>query len=114
MTLINYLYGGTILHIDLNNGTIKKEPTRSYAKSFLGGRGINIKLFYDKISQGIDPLSPENVLVFGVGPLGGTTVSTGRTEVTAKSPESGFLGSTNFGGYFGAELKFSGYGTGGD
>jgi len=103
------LYAGTILKIDLSTGEIGREPTGSYAGSFLGGRGINIKLFWDHITPGVDALSPGNILVLGVGPLGGTTISGARTEVTAKSPETGFLGSTNFGGFFGSELKFAGY-----
>jgi aldehyde:ferredoxin oxidoreductase len=54
-------------------------------------------------------LGPDNALVVGVGPLGGTSISSGRTELTAKSPETGLLGSSNFGGSFGAEVKFAGY-----
>ena len=104
-----HLFAGTVLKVDLASGKIAKEPTGSYVDSFLGGRGINIKLFYDRITPGRDPLAPENVLVFGVGPLGGTAVSGARTEVTAKSPETGLLGSTNFGGYFASEMKFAGY-----
>jgi len=106
---MSHLYAGSVLKINLNSGVVSSEPTGAYTESFLGGRGINIKLFYDHISPGVDPLSPENVLVFGVGPLGGTSISSGRTEVTAKSPETGLLGSTNFGGFFGGELKFAGY-----
>jgi aldehyde:ferredoxin oxidoreductase len=49
------------------------------------------------------------VLIFGVGSLGGTTLSTGRFEVTAKSPLTGYLGSSDCGGFWGAELKFAGY-----
>jgi aldehyde:ferredoxin oxidoreductase len=105
---VSYLYGGTILLINLSEGTVARESTSSYAESFLGGRGINIKLLYDNIKPGVDPLGPDNVFVVGVGPLGGTTLSTGRTEFTAKSPESGLLGSSNFGGYFAGELKYAG------
>jgi aldehyde:ferredoxin oxidoreductase len=103
------LYAGTILKVDLSTGEVDKEPTGSYTASFLGGRGINIRLFWNYITPGVDALAPGNVLVLGVGPLGGATVSAARTEVTAKSPETGFLGSTNFGGFFGSELKFAGY-----
>ena len=106
---MSYLYAGMILKIDLSSGKISKEPTRSYSGSFLGGRGINIKLLCDTITPGVDPLEPDNVLVLGVGPLGGSCISAGRTEVTAKSPETGFLGSSNFGGFFAGELKYAGY-----
>lgn len=104
-----HLYGGNILLVDLDSKKITKEPTGKYTDAFLGGRGINIKLFVDRVEKGIDPLGPENVIVFGVGPLGGTTLSSGRTEVTAKSPETNFLGQSNFGGFWGGELKYAGY-----
>ena len=103
------LYGGAILRVDLSSGKITKTPTAEYADDFIGGRGINIKLLYDHNPPGVDSLSPENTLIFGVGPLGGTSIATGRTEVTARSPETGFLGSSNFGGFFGSEFKFAGY-----
>lgn len=106
---MSYLYAGEILKIDLGSGTITKEPTSLYSGSFLGGRGINIKLLLEHLSPGVDPLGPENVLIFGVGPLAGAFISAGRTEVTAKSPETGFLGSSNFGGFFASELKYAGY-----
>jgi len=103
------LYGGNILRIDLSKGKITKEPTAAYSGDFLGGRGINIKLLYDEVPPGLDPLDPASYLIFGVGPLCGTQVPASRVEVTAKSPETGFLASSNFGGSFGPELKFAGY-----
>ena len=106
---MTYLYGGTILLVNLSEGKVSKEPTTSYSGDFLGGRGINIKLLYDRVPPGTDPLDPASLLIFGVGPLCGTPVPASRTEVTAKSPETGFLGSSSFGGYFSPELKFAGY-----
>jgi aldehyde:ferredoxin oxidoreductase len=105
----SYLYAGEILKIDLETRAITKAPTSDYSDTFLGGRGINIKLLLEHLSHGVDPLGPDNVLVFGVGPLAGAFISAGRTEVTAKSPETGFLGSSNFGGFFASELKYAGY-----
>ena len=89
------LYAGNILKFDLSSGEVTRERTSVYSDAFLGGRGINIKLLYDNISRGTDALASGNVLVFGVGPLGGTSISTGRTEVTAKSPETGLLASAH-------------------
>jgi aldehyde:ferredoxin oxidoreductase len=103
------LYAGTILRVDLSEGKITREPTSSYAADFLGGRGINTKILYDEMPPEIKPLDPEARLIFGAGPLCGTPVSASRTEVTTKSPETGFLGSANFGGTFGPEFKFAGY-----
>ena len=106
---MTYMYGGNILWVNLSEGKISKEPTASYSGDFLGGRGINIKLLYDGVPPGLDPLAPASFIIFGVGPLCGTQVPASRVEVTAKSPETGFLGSSNFGGSFGPELKFAGY-----
>ena len=103
------MYGGNILFVDLTKARISKEPTASYSKDFLGSRGINVKILYDEIPPGTDPLDPDSPLIFGMGPLCGTPVPASRVEVTAKSPETGFLGSSNFGGFFGPELKFAGY-----
>ena len=107
--MIAYMYGGTILLVDLSKGKVSKEPTTSYSGDFLGGRGINIKILYDGVPPGTDPLDPASPLIFGVGPLCGTPVPASRVEVTAKSPETGFLGASNFGGFFGPELKYAGY-----
>jgi aldehyde:ferredoxin oxidoreductase len=104
-----HMYGGAILFINLDEGRISKEPTSSFSGAFLGGRGINIKLLFDGSTPETDPLNPSSLIIFGVGPLCGTPVSASRTEVTARSPETGFLGSSNFGGHFGPELKFAGY-----
>src|SRR3972149_9312535 len=83
MVMIPGLYAGTILKVDLSTGEIARLRTSSYADSFLGGRGINIKLFWDHITPGVDALSPGNILVLGVGPLGGTTISHASSETRA-------------------------------
>ena len=106
---MSHMRGGSILMVDLTSRKVSKEPTGPYTADFIGGVGINMKLLYDGTTAGVDPLSPNNVLTFGVGPLAGTQVPGGRTEVTSKSPENGFLGTSNFGGFFGPELKFAGY-----
>ena len=107
---MSYLYGGTILFVDLSERKISKEPTSSYTRLFLGGRGIDDKLFYDHISPGTDPLSPQNVIVFGAGPLSGTCMpSSGRLDIMSKSPMTFLWGNSNMGGYFSAELKYAGY-----
>jgi aldehyde:ferredoxin oxidoreductase len=77
---------------------------------FLGGRGINMYLLYNHLREGVDPFSPENPLIFGAGLLTGTHgIATARFNISAKSPESGNLGDSNSGGFFGPELRFAGY-----
>ena len=104
-------YGGAILRVNLTDGTTHRHPTEEdLVRSFLGGRGLNVKRLWDELPAHIDGLSPGNVLVFGVGPLVGTLFPGGaRFNVTAMSPQTGILGDSNAGGFFGPELKFAGY-----
>ena len=102
---------GTILRIDLKAGTIKKEPLNiKDAHDYVGARGLGTKYFCDETDPKVDPLSPENKLIFMTGPLTGTAAASGgRYEVVAKSPLTGTIGAANSGGYFGPELKYAGY-----
>ncbi len=78
--------------------------------NFLGGCGLNSYLLLENMDPSKDALSPENLLIFGVGPLVGTLMPTGnRTEVSAKSPLTGIFGSSNSGYLFGPELKYAGF-----
>ena len=107
---MTYLYGGTILKIDLTDKTIAKEPTSSYVNKYMGGRGINARLLYEEVGPEVKPLDPENVIVFGIGPLTGTLFpGTSRTDIMAKSPVTKLLGNANMGGDWAAEVKFAGY-----
>lgn len=103
-------YAGMILSVDLTNNQIEKIPLTEQLKTgFIGGQGINAKLVYDLVKPGIDPLSPENVLVFGAGVLCGTMMPTAaRACAMAKSPIHGFITISNS-GRIGAMMKFAGY-----
>jgi len=106
------MYGwmGIILRVDLTSGKIEKEPLSEYlGVNYVGGRGINTRILYDMIKPGIDPLGPENVLIFGTGPLTGTAIASGRFNVSAKSPLTNILADSNAGGHFSPELKYAGY-----
>ncbi|MEE9302131.1 MAG: aldehyde ferredoxin oxidoreductase family protein [Alphaproteobacteria bacterium] len=100
-----------ILRVDLNKGTVAKEPLNmEWAQQYLGQRGLATKYFYEEVDPKVDPLSPENKLILATGPLTGTTASTGgRYSVITKGPLTGAIACSNSGGYFGAELKFAGY-----
>jgi len=106
-----FSYGGSVLRVDLTDGACVHHPTEErLARSFLGGRGLNVKRLWDQLPAHTDALSPENVLIFGVGPLVGTLFPCGaRFNTTAMSPHTGILGDSNAGGFFGPELKFAGY-----
>lgn len=102
---------GTILRVNLTEGTIKKEPLNMQdANDYVGARGLGTKYYCNEVDPKIDPLSPENKLIFMTGPLTGTAAcSAGRYEVVSKSPLTGIIGAANSGGHFGPELKYAGY-----
>jgi aldehyde:ferredoxin oxidoreductase len=79
-------------------------------EKYLGGRGLGVKLLYDEIDPQVDPLSPDNKLIFVSGPLVGTGAVTGAScNVVTKSALSGTIACAKMRGHFGAELKFSGF-----
>jgi|GEM_PF-484143 len=106
---------GKILRVDLSNGKISTEETAKYL-DYTGGIGFGFKVVFDEAPLA-DPFSPDNRLVFAVGPLTGTLApSTGRSEVISISPhvyapqaKHPLVSRSGFGGYWGAELKFAGY-----
>lgn len=106
-----YGYTGKILRINLSGKTINTEELDlKTAQKFIGGRGLGTKMLIDEIDPNVDPLGPDNKLIFVTGPLTGTNTPTGgRYMVVTKSPLSGTVACSNSGGYWGAELKFAGF-----
>jgi aldehyde:ferredoxin oxidoreductase len=106
-----YGYAGRILKVDLSTGSIKTEKLdMDIAKKFLGGQGVNTRLLLDLLKPKLNPLSPENVIVFGAGPLCGTPApSAAKFSATTKFPENGAIGTANGCGRFGPMLKWAGY-----
>jgi len=104
-------YINKILRVNLSSGEISQEELDwEIAASFIGGRGYGAKVLYDDLKVGIDPLGPENKLIFMTGPLTGTPAPTsGRFSVSTKSPATGGIFDANSGGFFGVELKRAGF-----
>jgi len=102
---------GAVLRIDLSAGRVSREKTDlSLVRAFLGGRGLNMARLLQELPPRVDPLAPEAPLLIGVGPLVGTSFPGGaRFNITARSPQTGILGDSNAGGFFGPELKFAGF-----
>ncbi len=100
-----------ILRVNLTAGEITTEPLNmEWAQKYLGQRGLATKYLSEEMDPNVDPLSPENKMIFATGPLTGTCASTGgRYSVITKGPLTGAIACSNSGGYFGPELKFSGY-----
>jgi aldehyde:ferredoxin oxidoreductase len=104
-------YMGKLLRVNLSAGNVAEEELRGdWARRLIGGAGLATKYLYDEVPGGVDPLGPQNKLIFMTGPLTGTTsASAGRYSVVAKSPLTGIWGHGNSGGSFGPALKRSGY-----
>ena len=100
-----------ILRVDLTKGTCTAEPLNmEWAQDYLGQRGLATKYFCEEVDPKVDPLAPENKLIYATGPLTGTMASTGaRFSVITKGPLTGAIACSNSGGYFGAELRFAGW-----
>jgi aldehyde:ferredoxin oxidoreductase len=100
-----------ILYVSLSDMTHRAETIPpALLRDYLGGRGLGVKLLYDTLRPGIDPLSPENLLIFAVGPSTATSVPTaGRFVVVTKSPQTGTVFDSHSGGYFGPQLRRAGY-----
>ena len=106
-----YGWSGRVLRVDLSTGTIKKEDiNEEWARQYVGGRGLGARYLHEDLDPTVEPLSPENELIFATGPMTGTNASCGaRYMVITKSPLSGTITTSNSGGHWGPELKFAGY-----
>ncbi|MEM2885233.1 MAG: aldehyde ferredoxin oxidoreductase N-terminal domain-containing protein, partial [Thermoproteota archaeon] len=84
-------YAGKFLEIDLSTKSVKEERfPDELLRTYLGGRGLGVKILWDRLGSkwgSVDPLGPENLLLFLTGPLTGYFPG-GRTCVTGKSPQS--------------------------
>jgi aldehyde:ferredoxin oxidoreductase len=106
------MYGwvGKILRVDLSEGKITTEPTEAYVDDYIGGRGLGVRLIYENYKPGTDAFDPGNPLIFNMGPLTGTAMpGSGRVDVTALSPMSKLRAKSNFGAYWGPEMKYAGF-----
>ncbi len=102
---------GKILRVNLTKGTCTPEDLNAeWADQYLGQRGLASKYLAEETDPKVDPLSPDNKMIFATGPLTGTCASTGgRYSVITKGPLTGAIACSNSGGYWGAELKFAGW-----
>jgi aldehyde:ferredoxin oxidoreductase len=104
-------YEGKILDVNLSTGVVNATKIEEdVLRKFIGGSGLAAKLFFDRVSPDVDPLSDKNVLFLMAGPLSGTNFPTSSRLVAAfKSPQTGIWGQASAGGSFAAEMKKAGY-----
>ncbi len=102
---------GKILWIDLTKKEAKSVSyPEEWAREFIGGRGLAIRILWEYLPEGADPLGPDNLLILSVGPLTGLPLpSSGKLVVAAKSPLTGGYGDGNVGSLAALELRKSGH-----
>jgi aldehyde:ferredoxin oxidoreductase len=108
---IMFGWNGELLHVNLGKGkAVADKLDADMAKNFLGGRGFAVKILWDELKPGLDPLSPDNRLVFAAGPLTGFALpSSGKLAVAAKSPLTWGYGDGNIGTLAAVQMRKAGY-----
>ncbi|HNZ83570.1 MAG TPA: aldehyde ferredoxin oxidoreductase family protein [Sedimentibacter sp.] len=106
-----YGYAGTIAKINLTTGEISDYPLKEEDRIlYLGGKSLAAKIIYDSLKEKTEAFSEENLIVITTSPLTGTgSPSSSRFNVSAISPLTELLASSNCGGTFGLKLKSAGY-----
>jgi benzoyl-CoA reductase subunit BamB len=108
---MRYAETGYNLEIDLSRGNIERvETDPKLTELHLGGLGTNAKILWDRVPPETEPFSPDNLLIFGTGLLGGTPATgANRTIVSTYSPQTLLMGYSMMGGFWAPELKYAGY-----
>ena len=97
---------GRALRVDVTQGKITTEDTQEYVRGFIGGRGVNRRILFDELSPQVTWADDANLIIFGAGALVGTLAPGAcRTSVDSKNVFNNGVGSSNFGGHFGAGTK---------
>jgi aldehyde:ferredoxin oxidoreductase len=106
-----YGWHGKLLRINLTTRTTSVEDIDpQVCRDFIGGRGVAIHYLSKEVDPLVDPLSPENKLIFATGPLTATPAPTGnRYMVVTKSPLTGAVAHSNSGGEFPTWMKRTGF-----
>ncbi len=106
-------WAGEILWVDLSAGKITKVPTSDFEPlRYIGGVGLNTKIFWELGCPGVEAFHPDNPLIVSVGPLTGTSGPFSRAEVCGIAPQSyprDLFAYSGMGGKFPSELKYAGY-----
>ena len=108
---MRYADTGYNLEIDLSRGNIERvETDPKLTELHLGGLGTNAKILWDRVPPEVEPFSPDNLLIFSAGLLGGTPApGANRTMVSTISPQTNLMAYSMMGGFFAPELKHAGY-----
>jgi aldehyde:ferredoxin oxidoreductase len=111
-TSLRHGYTNQVLDIHLSTGLIAARPLDPKERDFfIGGRGLGLYLLHQQVTAKTTAYDQENPLIFSPGPLGGIPQFPGTSKCMAisLSPLTHIPGVSNFGGYFGAYLKYAGF-----
>ena len=104
---------GKILWVDLTDRKITKVPTSDFApERFIGGVGLNSKIFWELGCPEVDAFHPDSPLLLCVGPLTGAGGPFTRATMGAIAPQGHpeeLFTYSGFGGKFPSEMKYAGY-----
>jgi aldehyde:ferredoxin oxidoreductase len=102
---------GKLLHADLTKRETRvEELPETTMRRYLGGGALAAHLLLREMPPGVDPLGPDNVLVFMTSVVNGLSLSgTNRYTAAAKSPLTGGYGESEAGGWWGPELRAAGW-----
>jgi aldehyde:ferredoxin oxidoreductase len=101
---------GKIARVDLTNGTVSViEPGEEIYKKFLGGSALGVYYLYKEgiVSPDVDPLGPDNMLQFMIGPITGAGAN--ARSVTVTKSAYNFISIATSGGQAASELKYAGW-----
>jgi len=108
-----YGWTGKILWVDLTTRKINIVPTSDFEpERFLGGVGLNTKIFWEMGCPTVDAFDPDNPLLISVGPVTGTAGPFNRAEVCGIAPQSypqETFAYSGVGGKIPSEIKYAGY-----
>ena len=104
-------YMGKVMLVDLTSETVTEYPWSDEQRElYLGGKIMAARILCDHLTGKETAYSEENWVVISTGPLTGTGApSSARFNISALSPQTGLLASSNCGGSFGFHLKKAGY-----
>ncbi len=99
-----------VLYIDLTHKKFWVEDRRDLFEEYLGGTGVATQLLKEELPRNADPLGPENVIVFAVGPFNAVYPTASKTVAMYRSPHTGNLGESHAGGRSAIAIRLAGYG----
>ncbi|MEM7466883.1 MAG: aldehyde ferredoxin oxidoreductase C-terminal domain-containing protein [Pseudomonadota bacterium] len=102
-----------LLRVNLTTGELNSEIIpHSVFERWVGGSGINNWIMWEHfLTHDIhcDPRGPDNIFVFGIGPLAGSGAGSGvKGRITFKSPCYDMFGDSAGGGKFPYMIRFTG------